>query len=42
MNQLFKKLKQPQQTEKVDNVVDYNWIVDGVLKNSLPYDTQKD
>jgi hypothetical protein len=22
--------------------VDYNWIVDGILKNSMPYETHKD
>jgi hypothetical protein len=28
--------------DEVGNVVNYNWIVDGILKNSTPYDTHKD
>lgn len=30
----FKELRVPFQIDKNENVIDYNWHVDGILKNS--------
>ena len=34
MQQLFKELREPFETDNKDNIIDYNWHVDGILKNS--------
>ena len=33
-NKLFKKIKHPLENDELNNIVDYNWLVDGILKNS--------
>lgn len=35
-------MNKPYLHDEVSNVVNYNWIVDGILKNSTPYDTHKE
>ena len=42
MNAIYKELSKPFQREKFSKVIDYNWVVDGILKNSMPYETQKE
>lgn len=42
LNELFIKISKPLQIDESENVLNYNWIVDGILKNSTPYETQKD
>ena len=34
MQKLFLKLKAPFETDNKRNIIDYNWHVDGILKNS--------
>lgn len=33
-------MRQPFQTDSKENVVDYNWHVDGILKNSQSYNKE--
>eukprot|EP00347_Sterkiella_histriomuscorum_P001818 403370560 len=42
MNQNFNKLRRPLEVEESQNFLNYNWIVDNILKNSTPYETNKD
>lgn len=35
-------MSKPFETDELQNVVNYNWIVDGILKNSTPYETHRD
>ena len=41
LNSIFKKIGKPFERDKFDNVVNYNWVVDGILRNSMPYETKK-
>lgn len=41
MNATFKLLRQPYELDTKSKVVDYNWVVDGILKNSTPYESHK-
>ena len=34
LNKIFKKLREPFETDEKENIIDYNWHVDGILKNS--------
>lgn len=34
------EMRQPFQTDDKDNVIDYNWHVDGILKNSQSYNKE--
>lgn len=34
MNRFFKLLREPFETDDKSNIIDYNWHVDGILKNS--------
>lgn len=34
MYQLFQELREPFETDNKVNIIDYNWHVDGILKNS--------
>lgn len=36
----FCELKQPFQTDSKENVIDYNWHVDSILKNSQSYNKE--
>mmetsp|Transcript_14546 Transcript_14546/g.14163 ORF Transcript_14546/g.14163 Transcript_14546/m.14163 type:complete len:90 (+) Transcript_14546:869-1138(+) len=29
------------QKEKFSAIIEYNWVVDAILKNSMPYETQR-
>jgi len=42
LNELFKKMSKPLELDLSENIVNYNWIVDGILKNSTPYETHRD
>jgi hypothetical protein len=35
-------MRKPLYNDKFSKIIDYNWIVDGILKNSMPYETQKE
>lgn len=37
LNHLFSKIREPFETDYRENIVDYNWHVDGILKNSQSY-----
>lgn len=42
INKTLKKIGDPKLSEKeAEEFVDFNWIVDGILKNSTPYETRK-
>ena len=40
MEALFLELRQPLETDDKDNIIDYNWHVDGILKNSQSYNKE--
>ena len=40
MQKLFLQLKQPFETDNKKNIIDYNWHVDGILKNSQSYNKE--
>ncbi|CDW76162.1 UNKNOWN [Stylonychia lemnae] len=42
LNELYKRMSKPLELDQSENVVNYNWIVDGILKNSTPYETHRD
>jgi len=35
-------MSMPLELDLSENIVNYNWIVDGILKNSTPYETHRD
>jgi len=37
LGEIFQELKQPFETDSKKNIIDYNWHVDGILKNSQSY-----
>ena len=37
INKIFKLLRKPLETDEKVNIIDYNWHVDGILKNSQSY-----
>lgn len=37
INKIFRKLREPFETDEKSNIIDYNWHVDGILKNSQSY-----
>ena len=37
LHKLFEKIRTPFQTDEKRNIIDYNWHVDGILKNSQSY-----
>lgn len=41
LNANFKILRAPLETDKRSCVIDYNWVVDGILKCSTPYESHK-
>lgn len=41
MNTIFIALCRPFEMDKPVDIIDYNWQVDKILKNSHPYDTTK-
>ncbi len=40
LNKLFRKLREPIESDKRANIIDYNWHVDGILKNSQSYNKE--
>jgi succinylglutamate desuccinylase len=40
INKIFKKLREPFETDEKSNIIDYNWHVDGILKNSQSYNKE--
>lgn len=34
LQKVFRKVREPFETDKKTNILDYNWHVDGILKNS--------
>lgn len=42
MNKFFNKIRKPLEKDKKVNVINYNWVVDGILKSSMPYETQRE
>lgn len=40
MQELFNELKKPFETDNKINIIDYNWHVDGILKNSQSYNKE--
>lgn len=42
LNEVFNKLRKPVENEESQNFLNYNWVVDNILKNSTPYETHKD
>ena len=41
IHEVFQELRKPFQIDATANVVDYNWHVDGILKNSQSYNKEK-
>lgn len=37
LQKVFNKLREPFETDQKSNIIDYNWHVDGILKNSQSY-----
>ena len=42
VNKIFKKLREPFETDEKSNIIDYNWHVDGILKNSQSYNKESE
>eukprot|EP00347_Sterkiella_histriomuscorum_P022834 403336976 len=40
LQELFNELRQPFETDNKINIIDYNWHVDGILKNSQSYNKE--
>ncbi len=40
LHEKYKDMKQPFQTDSKENVIDYNWHVDSILKNSQSYNKE--
>lgn len=42
INKIFRKLREPFETDEKENIIDYNWHVDGILKNSQSYNKESE
>ena len=39
LNKLFRKIRKPLERDTKSKIINYNWVVDGILKSSMPYET---
>ena len=40
LQKLFLELRKPFEVDEKENIIDYNWHVDGILKNSQSYNKE--
>jgi len=42
LHRIFKAMRTPLEVDKKSNIIDYNWHVDGILKNSQSYNKESE